>query len=137
MSLRQAPDAKMHGWSGPFYPAGIDDLARLIGKLPRSSGAQYAEFAKLLPDYRGMFRQKTSDFYLWYWMLAWRVGGSTVLLAIPWSQDWRLYDGIAFDRSPAFYCTRNGENHLADIVGQLQKAVRAVAEKTPRPGKGA
>lgn len=127
MSLQRYDRACFRGWRGPFYPSVIRDLAVELDAVVCLSGHVLDGIVSGMPGRnRRIDDRKSTDGYVWFWLIQCSAAGGGALIAIPWAQDWERTDGVGFDRSPALYLKgwtrdRAGET----IVTNLTQAVRA------------
>jgi hypothetical protein len=118
--------AALPRFRGPFYPKAIAELAAVLdGK--RYSKQMLENAVRDLPGFCKCSAGESSDGYDWFALLEFRDqdGLQTVIVAVPYSQDWDGADGVQLDRSPAIYVTgiwteKAGNELLREVAAALQ-----------------
>ncbi|MFA6043027.1 MAG: hypothetical protein WCV85_01905 [Patescibacteria group bacterium] len=132
MSKRRHAKAKLQKFDGPFFPPIIEKFNEKLADPNRALLNQddLRIRCKRLPHYRGTASTimdiplglTTSDGYYWFatfWfetgILFWK---RTVLVLMPWSQDWDNIDGSQCDRSAAIYTSGNPKPEFIEYAIQ-------------------
>lgn len=124
MSNKKHVDAYLEGYDGPFFPASVDDLRKKLDQVAGCSGSWLHRAAKIVDGYvEGFDRPTTSDGYCWFWSMEFARGSGSVVILIPWSQDWDGADGTQSDRGIAVYTKETDVAVANDVVQQYITAV--------------
>lgn len=109
------------GYYGPLFPKGLSELQQ---KAYDCNGG-HLRYRRLYKSFErlSVFRQfvvkRTKDNYLWFHAAEFKVGSSTILILIPWCQDFDFQHGTTSDRHMAIY-TKEPPQHK-DIKKLLSK----------------
>lgn len=123
MSMRQTPEATIAGLEGPLYPPGIKALAAALGS--GHSGMVLEQIGAKTPGFRDGTRLRSTDGYLWFYLMRYSIKGSNIWVALPWSSHGEKSDGGPLDRSPAVYLYDGGADLVAQVLSNLTSALRA------------
>lgn len=108
MSSQQHKNALLCGIT-PIFPDLITDL-NYIFSLNEVNGVFLKELGQKIDGFLEMTRPTTNDGYGWFWALIFKFGTTTIIIAFPWTQDWKKKDEISLDRSIAIYT-----NNINDV----------------------
>ncbi len=128
MSLQRTPRAQLPGYTGPYYAPAIAHVAHALHDL-YESGRSFCQgdllhVAQSVPHFQRYLDVRTTDDYIWFLLLEYRVGRHRIVIAIPYMGDRDRQDGCAFDRSPAAYFSTGGGRYASKILLLLAKAIR-------------
>lgn len=105
MSNEKVETAALEGYDGPFFPESLGEMHQMMygGDSSNFNGQSLAEVTKRQGLECAVERLTTSDEYCWFWCLIITTGNATVVIALPWAQDWDKSDDTRSDRHSAVY----------------------------------
>lgn len=124
MSNKKHTDAILRDYDGPFFPPSVDDLLEHLNQAGEWSGERAEQVAEALGGSAWASRPVTSDGYRWFLSLDFPAGSGSVVILIPWWNDWGKQDVPQSDRSIAVH-TKDTDKATADtVVRQFIEALR-------------
>ena len=105
MSNARVEDSKLRGYDGPFFPDALGEMHQLLYGIDavNFNGSVLEEVVHEYGRRYSVERLTGSDNYDWFWCIIITSGNTTVVIALPWGQDWDHSDGTQSDRSSAVY----------------------------------
>lgn len=91
---RQIFNAKLEGYEGPFFPAGIETINETYRKTKIQEWSWLEEFVRYSPMYVGITKPTTSDGHEWFGSVTFKAPRGFIKATFPQPGD---------DRSVAFY----------------------------------